>query len=166
MIQGVLWLVLFLLLKSSPQVQHHLPLPDGGLLFACCKAQPMQIRWGADFGAAKLAVCKWLWERSDAAALRRAVLNAKLNIRLGLTPDLELCWRESKGNKKTLSKLEALKPFLSSGFPGLLKRKQFILRINKRERDKLAAESPMLTPVELGCAPTLAPASEGTPGHA
>lgn len=67
-IQGVLWVLLFLLLKSSPEEQPHLPLPDGGLSFACCKAQPMQIRRGADFGAAKLVVCKRLWERAGAAS--------------------------------------------------------------------------------------------------
>lgn len=45
-------------LKSSPQVQPYLPLLGGRLSFACCKALPMQIRWGADFGGAKLVVCK------------------------------------------------------------------------------------------------------------
>ena len=166
MIQGVLRLVLFLLLKSSPQVQPHLPLPDGGLSFACCKAQPMQIRWGADFGAAKLVVCKRLWERPGATASCPAVLIAKLNIKLGLTPNLKLCWRESEGNKRRLLKLEAIKLLPLSGFAGLLKRKQFIFGINKRKRDKLAAESPVFMPGELGCAPAHAPASKGTPGHA
>lgn len=120
--------------------------------------------WGSDFGAAKLAVCKQLWERQDVTALCCAVLNAKWNIKIGFDPKLELCWRESKGNKKMLLKLEALKLLPSSGFAGLWKRKQFIFGINKRKRNRLAAESPMFAPDKLGCAPSLAPASKGAPG--
>lgn len=92
-----------------------------------------------------------------------AVLNAKWNIKIGFDPKLRLCWRESKRNKKML-KLEAMKLPPSSGFAGLWKRKQFIFGINKRERNKLAAESPMFTADKLGCAPPLAPASKETPG--
>lgn len=120
--------------------------------------------WGSDFGAAKLVVCKQLWERPDVAALCCAVLNAKWNIKIGFDPKLKLCWKERKGNKKILLKLEALKLLPSSGFAGLWKRKQFIFGINKRERNRLAAESPMFTAGKLGFAPPLAPASKGTPG--
>lgn len=63
-----------------------------------------------------------------------------------------------------LMKLEAPKLLPSSGFAGLWKRKQFIFGINKRERNKLAAESPMFTTDKLGFAPPLAPASKGTSG--
>lgn len=73
-----------------------------------------------------------------AAALCCAVVNAKFNIKLGLTPNLELCWRESKGIKKRLLKLEAIKLLPSSVFAGLLKGKQFIFGINKKEGDRLA----------------------------
>jgi len=113
------------------------------------KPIPLQIRWGADFGAAKLAVCKRRWGRPGAAALHRAVLKEKLNIKLSLIPHLKLCWKEGQGNKKRLLKLEAIKPLLSSGFAGLLKRKQFIFGINKWEKDRLGMESPTFTPGEL-----------------
>lgn len=119
--------------------------------------------WGSDFGAAKLAVCKQLWERPDVTASCCAVLNAKWNIKIGFDPKLKLCWRESKRNKKML-KLEAIKLLPSSGFAGLWKRKQFIFGINKRERNRLAAESPMFTADKLGCAPPPVRASKETPG--
>lgn len=78
-------------------------------------------------------------------------------------PEFEALLEGERRKQEEVAK--AIKPLPSSGFAGLLKRKQFIFGINKRERDRLGAESPAFTPGRLGGAPALAPPSEGTPGR-